>query len=190
MRVTIGAGVTYDDFQATLDAEFPHLSAYWRRIGGWQVRAMGTVGGNIANGSPIGDTPPALIALGATVTLRSAAGQRTLPLEDFFIAYGKQDRQASANSWSRSPSRGPRAGTLNAAYKITKRRDEDISAVAVGFHVAVENGTVTTARLAFGGMAATPKRAAAVEAALVGKPWTLETVARAEAGLRRATSRR
>ena len=84
----------------------------------------------------------------------------------------------------------PAAGTLNAAYKVTKRRDEDISAVACGFHVAVENGTVTTARLAFGGMAATPKRAAAVEAALVGKPWTLETIARAEAGLRRATSPR
>ena len=79
----------------------------------------------------------------------------------------------------------PAAGTLNAAYKITKRRDEDISAVAVGFHVAVENGTVTTARLAFGGMAATPKRAATVEAALVGKPWTLETIVARRAGLRR-----
>ena len=177
--VTIGAGVTYDDFQATLDAEFPYLSAYWRRIGGWQVRAMGTVGGNIANGSPIGDTPPALIALGATITLRSTAGQRTLPLEDFFISYGKQDRQASEFVESITIPR-PAAGTLNAAYKITKRRDEDISAVAVGFHVAVENGTVTTARLAFGGMAATPKRAATVEAALVGKPWTLETISRAE----------
>ena len=177
--VTIGAGVTYDDFQKTLDAVFPYLSAYWRRIGGWQVRAMGTVGGNIANGSPIGDTPPALIALGATITLRSTAGQRTLPLEDFFISYGKQDRQASEFVESITIPR-PAAGTLNAAYKITKRRDEDISAVAVGFHVAVENGTVTTARLAFGGMAATPKRAATVEAALVGKPWTLETISRAE----------
>ena len=72
--VTIGAGVSYDDFQAMLDAEFPHVADYWRRIGGWQVRAMGTVGGNIANGSPIGDTPPALIALGATVTLRKGDG--------------------------------------------------------------------------------------------------------------------
>ena len=62
----IGAGVSYDEFQSVLDAEFPHLSDYWRRIGGWQVRAMGTVGGNIANGSPIGDTPPPLIAIGAT----------------------------------------------------------------------------------------------------------------------------
>ena len=134
--MTLGAGVSYDDVQATLDAEFPHLSDYWRRIGGWQVRAMGTVGGNIANGSPIGDTPPALIALGATVTLRKGAARRTLPLEDFFIAYGKQDRQPG-EFVERSSCRGPRPGTLNAAYKITKRRDEDISAVACGFQVAL-----------------------------------------------------
>jgi xanthine dehydrogenase small subunit len=178
--VSIGAGVSYDGFQATLDAEFPHLSDYWRRIGGWQVRAMGTVGGNVANGSPIGDTPPALIALGATVTLRKGADRRTLPLEDFFIAYGKQDRHPGEFVEEIFVPR-PAAGTLNAAYKVTKRRDEDISAVAAGFHVAVEDGTVTAARLAFGGMAATPKRATAVEAALVGQPWTLEAVARAEA---------
>jgi xanthine dehydrogenase small subunit len=182
--VTIGAGVSYDAFQATLDAEFPHLSDYWRRIGGWQVRAMGTVGGNIANGSPIGDTPPALIALGATVTLRKGSERRTLPLEDFFIAYGKQDRQPSEFVESIYIPR-PAPDTLNATYKVTKRRDEDISAVACGFHVALDGGTVATARLAFGGMAATPKRATAVEAALLGKPWTLETVAHAEAAFAR-----
>jgi xanthine dehydrogenase small subunit len=180
--VTIGAGVSYDEFQATLDAEFPHLSEYWRRIGGWQVRAMGTVGGNVANGSPIGDTPPPLIALGATVTLRKGDGRRTLPLEAFFIAYGKQDREPGEFVESIFVPK-PAEGTLNAAYKVTKRRDEDISAVACGFHVAVKVGNVETARLAFGGMAATPKRAAAVEAVLVGQPWTLETVARAEAAL-------
>jgi xanthine dehydrogenase small subunit len=177
--VRIGAGVSYDAFQATLDAEFPHLSDYWRRIGGWQVRAMGTVGGNVANGSPIGDTPPALIALGATVTLRKGAARRTLPLEKFFIAYGKQDREPGEFVEEIFVPR-LEVGTFNAAYKVTKRRDEDISAVAVGFHVALDAGTVATARLAFGGMAATPKRAAAVEAALVGQPWTLATVARAE----------
>ncbi len=177
--VRIGAGVSYDTFQSTLDAEFPHLSTYWRRIGGWQVRAMGTVGGNVANGSPIGDTPPALIALGATVTLRRGADRRTVPLEDFFVAYGKQDRQPGDFVEEIFVPKPP-AGSLDAAYKVTKRRDEDISAVAAGFHVEVENGTVTTARLAYGGMAATPKRAAAVEAALVGQPWTLATVARAE----------
>ena len=177
--VRIGAGVSYDTFQSTLDAEFPHLSAYWRRIGGWQVRAMGTVGGNIANGSPIGDTPPALIALGATVTLRKGAARRTLPLEEFFIAYGKQDREPGDFVEEIFVPR-PAAGSLDAAYKVTKRRDEDISAVAAAFHVETDGSTVTVARVAYGGMAATPKRAAAVEAALVGQPWTLATVARAE----------
>lgn len=180
--VTIGAGVSYDAFQATLDAEFPHLSAYWRRIGGWQVRAMGTVGGNIANGSPIGDTPPALIALGATVTLRKGAVRRTLALEDFFVDYGKQDR-VPGEFVERIFVPRPAAGTLNAAYKVTKRRDEDISAVACGMQVSVANGRVTEARLAYGGMAATPKRAARAEAALVGQPWTLETVTQAEAAM-------
>ena len=178
--VRIGAGVSYDTFQSTLDAEFPHLSAYWRRIGGWQVRAMGTVGGNVANGSPIGDTPPPLIALGATVTLRRGGERRTVPLEEFFIAYGKQDRQPGDFVEEIFVPR-PKAGSLDAAHKVTKRRDEDISAVAAGFHVELDGGTVTAARLAYGGMAATPKRAKAVEAALVGQPWTLDTVTRAEA---------
>ncbi len=180
--VRIGAGVSYDEFQTVLDAEFPHLSAYWRRIGGWQVRAMGTVGGNVANGSPIGDTPPVLIALGASVTLRKGAERRTLPLESFFIAYGKQDRHPGEFVESIFVPK-PAAGSLDAAYKVTKRRDEDISAVACGFHVEIDGGRVAAARLAFGGMAATPKRAAAAEAALVGQPWTSETVEAAAAAM-------
>lgn len=180
--VTIGAGVSYDEFQSVLDAEFPHLSEYWRRIGGWQVRVMGTVGGNVANGSPIGDTPPALIALGATVTLRKGAERRTLPLESFFIAYGKQDR-APGEFVEEVFVPKPAAGALDAAYKVSKRREEDISAVACGFHVELDGDRVKVARLAYGGMAATPKRAAAAEAALVGQPWTLETVAKAEAAM-------
>lgn len=180
--VTIGAGVSYDEFQSVLDAEFPHLSEYWRRIGGWQVRVMGTVGGNIANGSPIGDTPPALIALGATVTLRKGAERRTLPLEAFFIAYGKQDREPGEFVESVFVPK-PAAGSLDAAYKVAKRREEDISAVACGFHVELDGNRVKLARLAYGGMAATPKRAAAAEAALVGRPWSRETVAAAEAAM-------
>jgi xanthine dehydrogenase small subunit len=180
--LTLGAGASYSEAEAAMIAAFPHLAEFWPRIGGWQVRNMGTVGGNVANGSPIGDTPPALIALGATVTLRKGETRRTLPLEAFFIAYGKQDRAPGDFVESLFVPR-PAAGTLNAAYKITKRRDEDISAVACGFHVALKDGTVETARLAFGGMAATPKRAAGAEAALVGQPWTLATVVRAEAAL-------
>jgi xanthine dehydrogenase small subunit len=96
--------------------------------------------------------------------------RRTLPLEDFFIAYGKQDRAPGEFVESVTVPR-PAPGSLHAAYKISKRRDEDISSVAAGFAVAVEAGTVTAARIAFGGMAATPKRAAHAEAALVGRPW-------------------
>ncbi|MGR3759511.1 xanthine dehydrogenase small subunit [Roseobacteraceae bacterium NS-SX3] len=167
----IGAGVTYTESEAAIRDAFPHLSAYWDRIAGWQVRNMGTIGGNIANGSPIGDTPPVLIALGAEVTLQKEGGSRTLPLEDFFIDYGKQDREPGDFVASiRIPLR--RDGQIDAAYKISKRRDEDISSVAAGISVTVADGVITAARIAFGGMAATPKRAAAAEAALAGQPWS------------------
>ncbi|WP_380057960.1 xanthine dehydrogenase small subunit [Falsihalocynthiibacter sp. SS001] len=168
--VTIGAGVTYTESEEAIRAAFPHLSEYWDRIAGWQVRNMGTIGGNIANGSPIGDTPPVLIALGAEVTLASATGERSLPLEEFFIDYGKQDRESGDFV---SSIRIPRAqeGQIDAAYKISKRRDEDISSVAAGISVTVSEGIITDARIALGGMAATPKRAAHAEAALRGQQW-------------------
>ncbi len=172
--LTLGAGVTYSESEAAIREAFPHLGAYWDRIAGWQVRNMGTIGGNIANGSPIGDTPPVLIALGAEVLLQSVRGIRILPLEDFFIAYGKQDRQPGDFV---SAIRIPRAkaGQIDAAYKISKRRDEDISSVAAGISVTVEGGRITAARLAYGGMAATPKRATGAETALVGQPFTAAT---------------
>jgi xanthine dehydrogenase small subunit len=138
-----------------------------RRFGSVQVRASATVGGNIANGSPIGDLAPALIALGGKVCLRKGAETRALPLEDFFIAYGKQDR-------------GPgefvvalEAPRLNAnqhyrAFKVSKRFDEDISAVMLAARLDFEGRRVAGARIACGGMAATPKRAANAERALIG----------------------
>ncbi|WP_068110699.1 xanthine dehydrogenase small subunit [Tropicimonas marinistellae] len=178
--LVLGAGVTYSEAQDAISEAFPHLSAFWDRIAGWQVRNMGTVGGNIANGSPIGDTPPVLIALGAEITLRSRDGQRRLPLEDYFVDYGKQDLRPGEFLES---IRVPRnAGKLHGAYKISKRRDEDISSACVGFNISVEDGVVTSARIAFGGMAATPKRAFNAEAALVGQPWC-------EASLQHAASR-
>ncbi|MEO9901807.1 xanthine dehydrogenase small subunit [Nisaea sp.] len=180
--VILGAGVSYSDAAPVIAEHFSHLSAFWNRIGGWQVRNMGTVGGNIANGSPIGDTPPVLIALDAELTLRRVEGSRRIPLEDFFIDYGKQDR-APDEFVEAVHIPLPAAGTLNAAYKISKRRDEDISAVCAGFSVAVEDGMVTSARLAFGGMAATPKRAASAEAALTGQPWSEASVRAAMAAL-------
>lgn len=169
-HLTIGAGVTYSESEAAIRETFPHLGEYWDRIAGWQVRNMGTIGGNIANGSPIGDTPPVLIALGAEVTLQSAAGTRTMPLQDFFIDYGKQDREVGDFVASIRIPR-PVSDQVDAAYKISKRRDEDISSVAAGISVTVSEGTITSARIAFGGMAATPKRASHAEAALVGKAW-------------------
>jgi xanthine dehydrogenase small subunit len=147
-----------------------------RRYGATQVRNAATIGGNIANGSPIGDGPPALIALGATLHLRKGDGRRSIPLEDFFLDYRKQDRQpgefVEAVSIPRQPDR-------LRCYKLTKRFDQDISALCGCFNITVEADRVTAARIAFGGMAGIPKRAAAVEATLTGRPWTLATVSTA-----------
>jgi xanthine dehydrogenase small subunit len=178
----IGALVSYEDARAPLVTHFPHMARYWDRIAGWQVRAMGTLGGNIANGSPIGDTPPPFIALGARLVLRKGAARREMPLEEFFLDYGKQDRAAGEFVETIILPKSA-TGALHAAYKLSKRRDEDITAVALGLSVTVAEGTITDARLAFGGMAATPKRAEHAEACLVGQPFTRETMQRAAAEL-------
>lgn len=179
--LTIGACVTYTELQAAVASHFPQIARYWNRIGGEQVRNMGTVGGNVANGSPIGDTPPVLIALGASVTLRRGAERRTLPVEDFFIDYGKQDRQAG-DFVETLHIPYPGEDHVFAAYKVSKRRDEDISSVAAAFRLKITDGKVAGAVIAYGGMAATPKRATTVESLLVGKPWSLESIADAQAG--------
>ncbi|MUO80165.1 xanthine dehydrogenase small subunit [Agrobacterium vitis] len=179
--ITLGAGVNYSAAFDCLRAEIPAFGRLIERIGGQQVRNMGTIGGNIANGSPIGDTPPALIALGATVTLRSASGTRTLLLEDFFIEYGRQDRQ-SGEFVERIFLPRPKAESDFAIYKISKRRDEDISALCGAFYLEKDaQARVTTLRIAFGGMAGTPKRARAVEVALMGKVWNQESIDAARA---------
>jgi len=174
--ITIGAGVTYTEALETLSQHIPALGPLITRIGGQQVRNMGTIGGNIANGSPIGDTPPALIALGSTLTLRKGAERRTISLQDFFIAYGKQDRQPGEFVEAvHVPV--PSASEKFAVYKVTKRRDEDITATLGAFRLSLAaDGTVAAITIAYGGMAATPKRASAVEKALVGQPWTEATV--------------
>lgn len=173
--IHIGAGVSYSDAFSFLAKRIPALGALIDRIGGEQVRNMGTIGGNIANGSPIGDTPPPLIALGATLTLRKGSARRTIPLEDFFIDYGKQDR-TPGEFVEAVHVPVPDAASRFAVWKISKRRDEDITAVLGAFDLTIADGRVEAARIAYGGMAATPKRAKAVEAALVGKAWTEETV--------------
>ncbi len=173
--LTIGALTTYTEARTELASRIPALGPLIDRIGGEQVRNMGTIGGNIANGSPIGDTPPPFIALGATLTLRKGAERRTIALEDYFIAYGKQDRRPGEFVEAvHVPV--PRAGAHFGVHKVTKRRDEDITATLGAFLVEVADGIVTSARIAYGGMAATPKRARAVEAFLVGKAWSVATV--------------
>ena len=175
-ELTIGAGASYTSARQALADAIPALGPLIDRIGGEQVRNMGTIGGNIANGSPIGDMPPPLIALGATLTLRKGKESRTIPLEDFFIAYGKQDRQPG-DFVEAVHVKLPPEGAHFAVHKVTKRRDEDITAALGAFLVETDkDGTVTSARIAYGGMAATPKRAAAVEQALIGQKWSMEAV--------------
>lgn len=169
--LTIGAGVRYAEAHEALARLHPDLGELVRRIAGLQVRNAGTIGGNIANGSPIGDMPPALIALGATVTLRRGDTRRTLALEDFFIRYGQQDRQPGEFVESIHIPR-PAPDALIRIVKLSKRFDSDISAVCGAFALTIADGTVTEARIAFGGMAGVPARARGCEAALIGQPWS------------------
>ncbi len=178
----IGAGVRYSDAWAALARLHSDLGELVRRLGSVQVRNSGTIGGNIANGSPIGDMPPALIALGAALVLRKGGETRELPLEDYFLDYGKQDRRPG--EFVEAVIVPPPTG-LYRVFKLSKRFDQDISAVCGGFSLSIKDGTVENARVAFGGMAATPKRAAACEAALAGKPWIEATVDAAVTALER-----
>ena len=166
-RVEIGAAATYTEAEAALGGIDPDVGEMLRRLGSKQVRATGTVGGNIANGSPIGDSPPVLIALGAAIELRRGDARRTLALEDFFLDYGRQDR-VPGEILTRITV--PRLGADEhfRCYKISKRFDQDISALLGAFRFGIRRGRVAAARIAFGGMAATPKRAPATESAVTG----------------------
>lgn len=166
-RVEIGAAATYAEAEEALGGIDPDVGEMLRRLGSKQVRAAGTVGGNIANGSPIGDSPPVLIALGATIGLRRGDMHRSLPLEDFFLDYGRQDR-ASGEILTRITVPRLREGEHFRCYKISKRFDQDISALLGAFRFRIRRGRVAAARIAYGGMAATPKRAPATERAVVG----------------------
>ena len=163
----IGAIVTHADIHPSLVRIDPDLGELMRRFGSWQVRASGTVGGNIANGSPIGDLAPALIALDSKLELRHGDATRTLPLENFFIAYRKQDR-VPGEFVRRVSVPKLKSNEVFRAYKISKRFDEDISAAMGAFKFTLDGRRIAKARVAFGGMAATPKRALETERALVG----------------------
>ena len=166
-HIEIGAAATYSEAEPALRAIDPDVGEMLRRLGSKQVRSAGTVGGNIANGSPIGDSPPVLIALGASIELRLGDTRRTMALEDFFIDYGRQDR-APGEILTRITVPRLREGEHFRCYKISKRFDQDISAVLGAFRFHIRRGRVAVARIAYGGMAATPRRATKTEGAVAG----------------------
>ena len=181
--IEIGAGVTYERLLPVLAREYPDFGELLRRLGSTQIRACGTMGGNVANGSPIGDSPPALIALNTRLVLRRGAERREMALEDFFIDYGMQDRKPDEFVEKiLLPRRDP--ARIFHCYKISKRFDQDIAASLGAFNLKLYKGRVGDIRICFGGMAATPKRARNCEQELIGKPWSRETIAGGQAALR------
>ncbi|MCK6449346.1 MAG: xanthine dehydrogenase small subunit [Alphaproteobacteria bacterium] len=172
---TFGGAVTYAEALPCLDSDFPSFAALVRRIGSRQIRNLGTLAGNIATASPIGDTLPCLIALGASVVLRSAEGTRRLEVESFITGYRKTDlRPGEFIDAIEIPRLGN--GQRFVAYKLSKRFDQDISAVIAAFRLELDRGRLAEFRAAFGGMAATPRRASALEAALTGRMWRRESL--------------
>ena len=180
----IGAGASLESAFAALVERVPSLAEVWLRFASPPIRHAGTMGGNVANGSPIGDSPPVLMSLDAEIELRRGAAVRRMPLPDFYVDYMKNQLQPGEFVQGLSI---PLAATRRQvrAYKISKRFDCDISALCAGFAVELEAGgnKVKAVRLAFGGMAATVKRAAQAEAALVGRPWTQASVNAAKLAL-------
>ena len=175
----VGAAVTLEDFHARIAGPYPSLAEMVDRFGSVQVRNNATVGGNIANGSPIGDLAPALIALGSRLVLRRGNTRREIQLEDFFIDYGILNLESGEFvEKTLLPTNQP---SLR-CYKLSKRFDQDISAVCGCFNIRTEKDRITSARIAFGGMAATPRRATSVENYLVGRQWNDATVADAYNG--------
>jgi xanthine dehydrogenase molybdopterin binding subunit/xanthine dehydrogenase small subunit len=173
----IGAATTLTKLDDLLGVEFPVIREMLSVFGSRQIRNRATLGGNLVTASPIGDSAPVLLALEANVVLASAAGERILPLDDFFVAYRKTALQLGEILESIIIPR-PNAGiqTHRRSYKVSKRREMDISTVAACFAIALdESGTIATARLAYGGVAAMPVRARATEAALIGKKWSSAT---------------
>ncbi|GJJ00532.1 xanthine dehydrogenase [Duganella rhizosphaerae] len=168
----IGAGVSLNDAYQALCRLYPsQLGEMWQRFASLPIRNAGTLGGNVANGSPIGDSMPWMIAVGSEVVLRGPAGERVMPLEAFYLDYQKKDmRPDEFVAAVRVPL--PREGVQFRTYKLAKRFDQDISAVCAAFAFKLDGDHIVEARIAFGGMAATPRRAARAEAALTGLTWS------------------
>jgi xanthine dehydrogenase small subunit len=194
-HIAIGAAVNLQDAFEALTAHRPVIGPFGERFAGWPVRQSGTLGGNVANGSPIGDSMPLLIALGAQVVLmawRQVRGQgravhRHVPLEQFYTGY-RQTLLATDEvlAWIVVPRPAP--GEWLGAYKVSKRQEDDISAVCLAVQLHLHDGHITAARIGAGGVAATPARAVQTEAVLVGQPWNEATLQRAQAAIQQEFS--
>ncbi|WP_395505184.1 xanthine dehydrogenase small subunit [Ectopseudomonas hydrolytica] len=176
--IEIGAAAALSDCYEALSREYPDFGELLHRFASLQIRNQGTLGGNIGNASPIGDAPPLLIALGAQIALRQGNTRRILALQDYFLDYKVTARQ-EAEFIEKIIVPRKQANQAFRAYKVSKRLDDDISAVCAAFNLTIVDGVVTEARIAFGGMAAIPKRASACEAALVGSAWYPGVIERA-----------
>ena len=179
-HLRVGAAVTITELMQAIASISTSLHSMLARYGSPQVRNAATIGGNIANGSPIGDGPPALIAMGAILILRRGSERRRMPLEDFFIAYQHQDRLPGEFVEAVELLKDQ---TGLRCYKLSKRFDQDISAVCGCLNITAKDGIITQARIAFGGMAGTPARALRTETALIGQIWSAETFATAQAAM-------
>ncbi|TCC52667.1 2Fe-2S iron-sulfur cluster binding domain-containing protein [Kribbella capetownensis] len=178
-EVRIGAALTLSEIERMLAGRVPLLAQMFPQFASRLIRNGATIGGNLGTGSPIGDTPPALLALDASLVLASHRGERVVPLADYFTGY--RETLKAADELIKTVVLPLPLAPLTAFHKIAKRRFDDISSVAVGYAVDVVDGVVREARIGLGGVAATPLRARATEAALIGKPWTERTVREAAA---------
>jgi xanthine dehydrogenase small subunit len=172
-QIHVGATTTLSELLEPMAKKYSSLGTLIKRYGSTQVRNAATIGGNIANGSPVGDGPPALIALDATLHLRKGSKTRQIPIADYFIEYGKQNRDIGEFITGVSI---PKAADNLHCYKLSKRFDQDISTVCGCIWIEIEDGMISKARLAYGGMAGIPKRAKYAEDALIGKTWSEDTI--------------
>jgi xanthine dehydrogenase small subunit len=173
--INIGAAVTLTDAFSALLADRPQLASFAHRFAGLPVRNSGTLGGNVANGSPIGDSMPLLIALGASVVLSSLEGERSLPIDNLYTGYRKNVMTPGEVISSISIPK-PAPNEFSRIYKISKRHEDDISAVCLALCLHLQDGMVVKASIGVGGVAATPVRAHQTEAVLTGKDWNESTV--------------
>ncbi|MEU7047648.1 xanthine dehydrogenase small subunit [Streptomyces eurythermus] len=180
--IEIGAALTLTEIERRLDGEVPLLAELFPQFASRLIRNSATLGGNLGTGSPIGDSPPVLLALEASLVLADADGEREVPLAEYFTGYRQSVRRPG--ELIRAVRVPLPLSTVVAFHKIAKRRFDDISSVAAAFALDIEDGIVRKARIGLGGVAATPIRALATEEALAGKPWTAETVEAAARVLR------